>query len=88
MEYRERAYIMIRTQTDKLESTWIALSKLKGVRYADMVYGPYDLICVIEAKSREDLNRIVVREIRLLSGVIDTVTYLRIDVGDQGMERQ
>ena len=53
--------------------------KIAGVIIADVTFGPYDVVAQVEAEGLDAVGRIIVREIRPLPGVIDTVTCLAVN---------
>jgi DNA-binding Lrp family transcriptional regulator len=55
------------------------MRKVKGVITADVTFGPYDAVAIVEAGDLKALGRIIVREVRALPGVLDTITCLAVD---------
>lgn len=74
-----RAYVLIETSVGKTKDVALALRKLKGVREANAVTGAYDVIAVVEGADLSAIGNLVVNEIRLVGGVVDTVTYMAVD---------
>jgi len=57
-----------------------ALSQIRaipGVSDVNLVFGQWDAIATTEAKSLFELSRIIVREIRGIQGVQDTITLVQ-----------
>lgn len=54
--------------------TYRELMKVKEIKELTPLFGDYDLIAKIEARSFKILSRIVLNKIRTLPGVEDTVT--------------
>jgi len=50
------------------------MRKVKGIVAADTTFGPYDVVAQVEADNLDNIGRIVIREIRTLPGVSDTLT--------------
>ncbi len=60
-----------------------ALSHIRavpGVSEVNLVFGQWDAIATIEAKSLFELSRIIVSEIRGIQGVQDTATLVQGDL--------
>jgi DNA-binding Lrp family transcriptional regulator len=53
------AFTFLNVQPRNLESVQQELLKVPEVISADIVFGPYDLICPIRAKDRADLERVI-----------------------------
>ena len=70
-----KAFLLIVTATGKSSEVVTSLSKLKGVKSADCVTGPYDIIAVVEG---ENLNEIGLLIIHPVAGIARTVTCLAI----------
>ena len=72
-----KGYLLIKL-VPGLESD--ALSQIRaipGVSEVNLVFGQWDAIATTEAKSLFELSRIIVREIRGIQGVQDTVTLVQ-----------
>lgn len=77
-----RAYILIRVHPQGAESVIHSLARARFCRMVDPVYGPYDVIAVVEAPNSQDLSRIVLHDIRALPGVAETITCLALSGGN------
>jgi DNA-binding Lrp family transcriptional regulator len=53
-----------------------ALSKIEGVEEVNVVYGEYDIIAKVNARSMDDLRNIVVKQIRGVRGIVKTETAI------------
>jgi DNA-binding Lrp family transcriptional regulator len=73
---------MIRSQLDETAGVVAMLRKVKGVIQADVTFGPYDAVAQVEAADLDGLGKVVIREIRTLPGVLDTLTCLAVNPGD------
>ena len=51
------------------------MRNIKGVTTADVTFGPFDVVAQIEAADLGAVGYIIVREVRSLPGVMDTVTF-------------
>ena len=54
------------------------LKQLQGVKSANAVTGPYDVIAVVESDSLNDLGALVTGKIHPIAGISRTVTCLTI----------
>ena len=74
-----KAYVLVSSQTMETADVVEMMRKVKGVVTADVTFGPYDAVAIIEAGDLNALGRVIVREIRTLPGVLDTITCLTVD---------
>ena len=73
-----RAYVLIEAEAGQVGSVIAALRGLQGVRTADVITGPYDLIAVIELPEQRLIGRLVMDELRGIAGIKRTITCLAI----------
>jgi len=73
-----RAYVLIETKVGNSKNVVNKLKELGGVKYADVVTGPYDVIALVESDSLNDLGALVTGRIHPISGISRTVTCLTI----------
>jgi DNA-binding Lrp family transcriptional regulator len=73
-----RAYVLIEAEAGQVGSVIAALRGLPGVRAADAVTGPYDIIMTIETPDPRAIGRLVMNEIHGVTGIKRTVTCLTI----------
>lgn len=69
-----QAYILIQTEVGKAKAVATAIAALDGVAQAEDVTGPYDVIVRAEAKSVDDLGKLVVARIQGIDGITRTLT--------------
>jgi nitrate reductase NapAB chaperone NapD len=69
------AFVFLNTQPKNLDNVQKSLLILSEVLSADTVFGPYDVICSVKAKSQEDLERTVSR-IQKIPGVERSMTSI------------
>jgi len=50
------------------------LARIKGVAFAEDVTGPYDVIVRAEARTMDDLAKLVLTEIQEVEGITRTIT--------------
>jgi DNA-binding Lrp family transcriptional regulator len=68
------AFVLISVEIGKTVDVRDELLKIKGVKEAHCVMGPYDVICRIVADSADDIPRLVLDSIHPIEGVVDTLT--------------
>ena len=69
-----QAYILIQTDVGKAAQVATAIAAVQGVTQADDVTGPYDVIVRAEAKTVDELGKMVVAKIQTLEGITRTLT--------------
>ncbi len=68
------AYILIQTEVGKAAAVAEACAKIQGVKSAEDVTGPYDVIVRAGAPNMDDLGKLVVARIQLVEGITRTLT--------------
>jgi DNA-binding Lrp family transcriptional regulator len=68
------AYILIQTEVGKAAAVAQEVREIKGVAEAEDVTGPYDVIVRAEAKSVDELGKLVVASIQAVDGITRTLT--------------
>ena len=74
-----RAYVKIWVYPGKEKDAVRDLRRLKCVLSADLTAGEQDMIALVQGKSYEDILQIVVKQIRTLKSVRNTVSNLILD---------
>jgi DNA-binding Lrp family transcriptional regulator len=74
------AYVLIEAASDKAMNALKAIIKIPGVKMANAVTGPYDIVAFVEAEDVDALGRVVLSKIRTISGVTKTLTCVAIEV--------
>ncbi|KWX04223.1 AsnC family transcriptional regulator [Carbonactinospora thermoautotrophica] len=69
-----QAYILIQTEVGKAAQVAQEISKIEGVTQAEDVTGPYDVIVRAEARSVDELGKLVVAKIQNVEGITRTLT--------------
>ena len=67
------AFVLINTSPSTMEDIQQKIRKTEGVKEAYMVYGVYDIVAEIEAKTVPKIKEIVI-EIRKINGIKSTLT--------------
>jgi DNA-binding Lrp family transcriptional regulator len=68
------AYILVQTEVGKAAEVAEAIAGISGVKQADDVTGPYDVIVRAEADNVDDLGKLVVAQIQSVAGITRTLT--------------
>jgi len=74
------AYSLISAEPGKTAEVFKKVKAVDGVKLAECVAGPYDIIARIEVDSLEKLTRAVFSEIRGISGVTNTTTLIVVEI--------
>ncbi|MBI2321458.1 MAG: Lrp/AsnC ligand binding domain-containing protein [Chloroflexi bacterium] len=74
-----RAYVLIETAIGKTPSVVHALRQIPGVKAADAITGPYDVIAIIEAEDASAVGQITMRHLHNTEGVNRTMTCFVVD---------
>lgn len=69
-----QAYILIQTEVGKAHDVAAAISRIDGVARVDAVTGPYDVIVLSEARNVDELGKMIVSQVQLVSGITRTLT--------------
>ncbi len=73
-----RAYVLIEVEAGQIEEVIAALRSLPGIRAADVVTGPYDIIAMIDLPEQRLIGRLVMDTIHGIAGLKRTITCLAI----------
>ncbi len=74
-----KAYMLITIHTGQIEQVVEHLRRVDGVVEANMAFGPYDTVAVVEAEDIKALGKIMATQIQPIPGVLDTLTCLVVD---------
>jgi DNA-binding Lrp family transcriptional regulator len=69
-----QAYILIQTEVGKAANVASEIAQIKGVTQAEDVTGPYDVIVRAEARTVDELGKLVVAKIQAVEGITRTLT--------------
>lgn len=69
-----QAYILIQTEVGKAAQVAEKIGDIKGVTSAEDVTGPYDVIVRAEARSVDELGKLVVAKVQGVEGITRTLT--------------
>ena len=74
-----QAYILIETSQGKGIELVDILRKLKGVKQAHFVTGPYDVIAFVEVDDLKSLGDMLVKDVQSTGYVARTLTCITVD---------
>lgn len=69
-----QAYILVQTEVGKAAQVAREIAGLAGVTLAEDVTGPYDVIVRCEARSVDELGKLVVSNVQAIDGITRTLT--------------
>ncbi|GIR00769.1 MAG: AsnC family transcriptional regulator [Methanobacteriota archaeon] len=76
MEIWQQDSFLITTKPGKEHDVRARLDEINEVTSRWMLFGEYDLIAKVESDEEYNLTRVIVEEIRPISGITDTKTLL------------
>ena len=68
------AYVLIQAEVGRSAEVADAVRKIPGVRFADVVTGPYDVVLRAEAAEIDGLGKLIVANVQAVVGVTRTLT--------------
>jgi DNA-binding Lrp family transcriptional regulator len=69
-----QAYILIQTEVGKAREVAGNIREIAGVVRVDAVTGPYDVVVLTEARSVDELGKMIVSRVQLVQGITRTLT--------------
>ena len=73
-----KAYILANVEAGMGQDVIEALSAVEGVKSAQNVTGPYDVIALVEVPDTDALGELVITSIQLIDGIDYTLTCVVI----------
>ena len=74
------AYSLISAEPGKTREVFRAVKEVEGVKSAEAVAGPYDIVARIEVESLEKLTKSIFGDIRSIPGVTNTTTLIVVEL--------
>lgn len=75
-----KAYVLINIRTGDVKEVVKNLRRIEGVLEANMTFGPYDAVVVIEVSDINGVGAVLAGQIQPIPGVLETLTCLAVDV--------
>jgi len=74
-----KAYILIHVRPGLVPEVVLNLRRLAGIQEANMTFGPYDVVAILDASDVNHLGKMVASNIQPIPGVMDTLTCLVVE---------
>ena len=75
-----KAYVLVNIRTGDVKEVVKNLRRIDSVVEANMTFGPYDAVAVVETNDINNGGAILANEIQPIPGVLETLTCLAVDV--------
>jgi DNA-binding Lrp family transcriptional regulator len=75
-----KAYVLISVRTGEIKDVVRQLKKIEAVKDANMTFGPYDAVVIIETADIDSLGQVLATEVQPIPGVQETLTCLAVDL--------
>ena len=75
-----QAYVLIQSEVGKAAMVAQAIAGISGVTMAEDVTGPYDVIARVEARTVDDLGKLVIAKIQDVQGITRPLTCTVVHV--------
>ncbi|RMG37778.1 MAG: Lrp/AsnC family transcriptional regulator [Methanobacteriota archaeon] len=69
-----KAYVFITTSDE--DQTMEKVRAIPGVKEAHIVYGTYNILLIVEAKTSRELKELITKAIRHIDGILNTMTTI------------
>ena len=73
-----RAYVLVETAVGKTRDVLTAMKGVPGIKEADAVTGPFDIIAIVEADDLNAVGDLVTSNIHTIGGIVRTTTCLSV----------
>lgn len=75
-----KAFVLVTTSVGQTKAVLTALKKLAGIKSADAVMGPYDIIAVVEGDSVDSVGKLITEHFHKIPGIERTTTCQTIRI--------
>ena len=75
-----KAYVLISIRTGEVRDVVRQLKKIEQIKEANMTFGPYDAVAIVESKDVNDLGRTLATVIQPIPGILETLTCLAVEI--------
>lgn len=69
-----QAYVLVQADVGRAAAVALEVARISGVKSAEVLTGPYDVMVQAEARTLDDLGKLVVAKIQAVEGVTRTLT--------------
>jgi DNA-binding Lrp family transcriptional regulator len=74
-----KAYVLMHVRPGSVLEVVRNLRRVSGILEANMTFGPYDAVAVVEARDVNHLGTLVASGIQPIPGILDTMTCLVVE---------
>lgn len=74
-----KAYVLIKIRAGEVKDVVRQLRKLEQIVDANMTFGPYDAVAVVEATDISAIGNLIANSIQPIPGVEQTLTCLAVE---------
>jgi len=74
-----KAYVLIKVRIGEIGEIVRNLRRVSTVKEANMTFGPYDAVAIVEATDLEHLGRVLANDIQPIPGIIETMTCMAVE---------
>lgn len=71
-----KAYVLIKIRAGEIREVVRQLRKVDGILEANMTFGPFDAVAVVESKDINHLGQTLSSGIQPIPGILETITCL------------
>jgi DNA-binding Lrp family transcriptional regulator len=75
-----KAYVLIKIRTGEIPEAVKWMRKKKNIKEANMTFGPYDAVAIVEVNDLNELGNVIAFEIQSIPGIMETLTCLAVDI--------
>jgi DNA-binding Lrp family transcriptional regulator len=75
-----KAYVLIKVRTGDLREVLRHLKSVQGVVEANMTFGPFDAVAIVQAENVNHLGQIIAMGIQPIPGILETLTCLAVEM--------
>jgi DNA-binding Lrp family transcriptional regulator len=75
------AYVLVQTEVGKAAKVAKDIAGIPGVQQAQAITGPYDVIVRAEARTLDELGKLVVARVQAVDGITRTLTCPVVHLG-------
>ena len=75
-----KAYVLITIRTGEIRDVLKQLRMVEQIHVAEMTFGEYDAIAILEAKNLSEVGRVLASDIQPIPGIENTMTCLAVDI--------
>lgn len=74
-----KAYVLITVTMGRVKEVVKNLMRSEKVVEANMVFGPYDAVAIVQVESLDELGNLLTNVIQPIPGILETLTCLAAD---------